>query len=112
MTRRQEGEPALLGSLEEQVTLAVVRTGGDAYGMNVRRELESAFGRALTRPDARPARSPVARRAIVPAYAVFARSALMPRSMRSASSRSACSARRVDCPDATISVSFERFSMT
>ncbi len=48
MKRRQEVEPALLGSLEEQVMLAVVRTGGDAYGMHVRRELESVTGREIT----------------------------------------------------------------
>jgi PadR family transcriptional regulator PadR len=40
MKRRREPEPVLLGSLEEQVMLAVVRTGDAAYGMNVRRELE------------------------------------------------------------------------
>lgn len=34
-----------LGSFEEQVMLAVVRTGESAYGMNVRRELESVTGR-------------------------------------------------------------------
>jgi PadR family transcriptional regulator PadR len=34
-----------LGSLEEQVMLAVLRTGTEAYGMNVRRELESVTGR-------------------------------------------------------------------
>ncbi|MBA3950144.1 MAG: PadR family transcriptional regulator [Acidobacteria bacterium] len=28
--------------------LAVARTGGDAYGMNVRRELESVTGREIT----------------------------------------------------------------
>ena len=38
----------LLGSLEEQVMLAVVRTGQEAYGMNVRRELESVTGREFT----------------------------------------------------------------
>jgi PadR family transcriptional regulator PadR len=48
MKRRQEPEPVLLGSLEEQVMLAVVRTGDDAYGMNVRRELESVTGRDIT----------------------------------------------------------------
>ena len=40
--------PTLLGSLEEQVMLAVVRTGADAYGMNVRRELEEVTGRDVT----------------------------------------------------------------
>jgi PadR family transcriptional regulator PadR len=38
----------LLGSLEEQVMLAVVRTGTEAYGMNVRRELEAVTGREIT----------------------------------------------------------------
>jgi PadR family transcriptional regulator PadR len=38
----------LLGSLEEQVMLAVLRTGEDAYGMNVRRELERVTERDIT----------------------------------------------------------------
>ena len=38
----------MLGSLEEQVMLAVLRTGDEAYGMNVRRELESVTGREVT----------------------------------------------------------------
>jgi PadR family transcriptional regulator PadR len=46
--KRREPEPVLLGSLEEQVMLAVVRTGDDAYGMNVRRELEAVTGREIT----------------------------------------------------------------
>jgi PadR family transcriptional regulator, regulatory protein PadR len=46
--RRRETEPALLGSLEEQVMLAVLRTGHEAYGMNVRRELEEVTGREIT----------------------------------------------------------------
>lgn len=41
-------KPQLLGSLEEQVMLAVVRTGANAYGMNVRRELETVTGRSIT----------------------------------------------------------------
>jgi PadR family transcriptional regulator, regulatory protein PadR len=45
MKSRREPEPVLLGSLEEQVMLAVVRTGEDAYGMNVRRELEEVTSR-------------------------------------------------------------------
>ena len=45
MKSRREPEPVLLGSLEEQVMLAVVRTGDDAYGMNVRRELEEVTNR-------------------------------------------------------------------
>ena len=49
MTRaRSEQQAVLLGSLEEQVMLAVVRTGADAYGMNVRRELETVTGRDIT----------------------------------------------------------------
>lgn len=36
---------APLGTFEEHVMLAVLRTGADAYGMNVRRELESVTGR-------------------------------------------------------------------
>jgi PadR family transcriptional regulator len=35
----------LLGAFEEQVLLAVVRTGSDAFGMAVQRELESVTGR-------------------------------------------------------------------
>jgi PadR family transcriptional regulator PadR len=45
MKSRREPEPVLLGSLEEQVMLAVLRTGDDAYGMNVRRELEEVTNR-------------------------------------------------------------------
>ncbi|HJR58147.1 MAG TPA: helix-turn-helix transcriptional regulator [Vicinamibacterales bacterium] len=49
MTRVRRDTPApLLGSLEEQVMLAVLRTGHEAYGMNVRRELESVTGRDVT----------------------------------------------------------------
>lgn len=36
-----------LGTFEEQVMLAVLRTGDEAYGMNVRRELESVTGRGV-----------------------------------------------------------------
>jgi PadR family transcriptional regulator, regulatory protein PadR len=39
---------APLGSLEEQVMLAVLRTSPEAYGMNVRRELEKVTGRDVT----------------------------------------------------------------
>jgi PadR family transcriptional regulator, regulatory protein PadR len=45
MKLRREPDPVLLGSLEEQVMLAVVRTGDDAYGMSVRRELEEVTNR-------------------------------------------------------------------
>jgi PadR family transcriptional regulator PadR len=46
--KRQDSQPGLLGSLEEQVMLAVLRTGPEAYGMNVRRELEAVTGRDIT----------------------------------------------------------------
>lgn len=46
--KRPESQPGLLGSLEEQVLLAVLRTGPEAYGMNVRRELEAVTGRDIT----------------------------------------------------------------
>ncbi|HEX8692655.1 MAG TPA: PadR family transcriptional regulator [Longimicrobium sp.] len=36
-----------LGSFEEQVMVAVVRARGEAYGTNVRREIESATGRGV-----------------------------------------------------------------
>ena len=48
MKLRREPGPELLGSLEEQVMLAVLRTGDDAYGMRVRRELETVTGRDVT----------------------------------------------------------------
>ena|SRR5918993_2963245 len=48
MRTRRDTPVVLLGSLEEQVMLAVVRTGDEAYGMNVRRELESVTGREIT----------------------------------------------------------------
>lgn len=37
-----------LGSFEEQVMLAVIRTGAEAYGMSVRREMEGVTGRSIT----------------------------------------------------------------
>ena len=37
-----------VSNFEEQVMLAVVRTGDQAYGMNVRRELEEVTGREVT----------------------------------------------------------------
>jgi len=39
---------APVGILEEQVMLAVLRTGDAAYGMSVRRELELVTGRDVT----------------------------------------------------------------
>jgi PadR family transcriptional regulator PadR len=47
MKQRREASAVLLGALEEQVMLAVVRTGDDAYGMNVRRELETVTEREI-----------------------------------------------------------------
>ena len=41
-------DDGLLGAFEEQVLLAVVRTGDDAFGMAVRRELELVTGRDVT----------------------------------------------------------------
>jgi len=38
---------APLGVLEEQVVVAVLRTGDEAYGMGVRREIERVTGRDL-----------------------------------------------------------------
>ena len=48
MRTRRDAPALLLGSLEEQVMLSVIRTGEEAYGMNVRRELESVTGREIT----------------------------------------------------------------
>lgn len=39
---------APLGSFEEQVLVTVIRTGEDAYGMEVRRELENVSGRDVS----------------------------------------------------------------
>ena len=44
MTRREEP----LGSLEHIVLLAVMRLGDEAYGVTVRREIESTIGRNLS----------------------------------------------------------------
>ena len=38
----------MLGELEQVVMLAVLRAGDDAYGVAVRREIETRAGRALT----------------------------------------------------------------
>ena len=42
-----ESGHAPLGVLEEQVIVAVLRTRGESYGMNVRREIERLTGREL-----------------------------------------------------------------
>jgi PadR family transcriptional regulator, regulatory protein PadR len=41
-------DPVLVSNFEEHVMLAVLRTGVDAYGMTVRRELEKVTGRDVT----------------------------------------------------------------
>jgi PadR family transcriptional regulator PadR len=41
-------QDAPLGTFEEQVMVAVVRTGDEAYGMAVRREIEGVLGRDVT----------------------------------------------------------------
>src|SRR2546423_714300 len=48
MKAARTSDGATVGSFEEQVMLAVARTGPDAYGMNVRRELEHVTGRDVT----------------------------------------------------------------
>ena len=48
MKRHTRVAPAPLGAFEEQVMLAVARMGHDAYGMNVRRELEEVTERDVT----------------------------------------------------------------
>lgn len=47
MSRRTASADAPLGALEEQVLVAVLRTGDGAYGMGVRREIERITGRDL-----------------------------------------------------------------
>jgi PadR family transcriptional regulator, regulatory protein PadR len=47
MGRRDKTDAGPLGSFEEQVMVAVLRTGDEAYGMNVRREIEDVTGRDL-----------------------------------------------------------------
>ena len=42
-----ESPYAPLGVLEEQIVVAVLRTRGEAYGMQVRREIERVTGREL-----------------------------------------------------------------
>lgn len=42
------GRDETLGAFEEQVLLAVLHAGADAFGMNVRRELEARSGRAVS----------------------------------------------------------------
>lgn len=44
---RAQPEDSPLGTFEEQVMLAVVRTGNEAYAMNIRRELEQVTARSV-----------------------------------------------------------------
>ena len=47
MKSRDVGGDTPLGTFEEQVMLAVIRTGDAAYAMNVRRELERVTSRSV-----------------------------------------------------------------
>lgn len=48
MKTSKAADLAPIGSFEEQVMLAVLRTAPEAYGMQVRRELEKVTGRDVT----------------------------------------------------------------
>jgi PadR family transcriptional regulator, regulatory protein PadR len=48
MKASKAADLAPVGSFEEQVMLAVLRTAPEAYGMKVRRELEKVTGREVT----------------------------------------------------------------
>lgn len=48
MKLRKTPDVSPVGSFEEQVMLAVIRTAPDAYGMKVRRELEKVTSRDVT----------------------------------------------------------------
>ena len=48
MKLSKASESAPVGSFEEQVMLAVLRTAPEAYGMNVRREIEAVTGRDVS----------------------------------------------------------------
>jgi PadR family transcriptional regulator PadR len=47
MRTRDASDDSPLGMFEEQVMLAVLRTGDDAFAMNVRRELERLTSRSV-----------------------------------------------------------------
>lgn len=47
MKARDGSDDSPLGTFEEQVMLAVIRTGEDAYAMSVRRELERVTSRSV-----------------------------------------------------------------
>jgi PadR family transcriptional regulator, regulatory protein PadR len=46
MKAREPADDSPLGTFEEQVMLAVIRTGDNAYAMNIRRELEEVTSRS------------------------------------------------------------------
>jgi|SRR5262245_47612511 len=48
MKSRKQSSVDLLGSFEEQIMLAVLRTAGEAHGMNVRREVETVTARSTS----------------------------------------------------------------
>jgi PadR family transcriptional regulator, regulatory protein PadR len=48
MKPAKTSDAVTLGNFEEHVMLAVLRTGSEAYGMNVRRELEKVTRRDVT----------------------------------------------------------------
>jgi len=48
MNQARTPDYAPVGSFEEQVMLAVIRTAGEAYGMKVRQELERVTNREVT----------------------------------------------------------------
>jgi PadR family transcriptional regulator PadR len=47
MKKQDLAEAVPLGTFEEQVMLAVIRTAHEAYAMQIRRELESVTGRSV-----------------------------------------------------------------
>jgi len=47
MKARRSTDLAPLGAFEEQILLAVLRTGRDAFAMTIRRELEAVTGRTI-----------------------------------------------------------------
>jgi PadR family transcriptional regulator PadR len=48
VSRTRTVDAAPLGAFEEQIMVAVLRTGDEAYGMGVRREIERVTARELT----------------------------------------------------------------
>jgi PadR family transcriptional regulator PadR len=48
MKKSDTSDVVPLGTFEEQVMVALLRTEGDAYAMTIRRELEKVTGRTIT----------------------------------------------------------------